>query len=274
MKDFASKLNLYETLSMLIPGSAILFFIVLMKFDNVKIILPDGFNNAVVLSIIWFVLAYLIGILHNIIMDWWWQPFRNNPAHICFIYNQSKVKGSSLQNSIFFVLRALCFMFITILSPVFRLFRDGVTDNESIIGDYYRDYYIAEKRENSAISSLEQQVAFMRNMLLPLILLVSQVENMIQDSSINEIKALMGILIIVMTLSIVKRQEKIYSCVKEDAKYQKKCSVEMQLETSITMPSKNFSFKKLISEFCNSSIGNCTFPLKRITVNKNNISKK
>ena len=33
MKDFASKLNLYETLSMLIPGSTLLF-VLSSKYDN------------------------------------------------------------------------------------------------------------------------------------------------------------------------------------------------------------------------------------------------
>lgn len=244
MKDFTSKLNLFETLSMLIPGSAIMLYIILVRFAQADIWFSENFNNAVVLSIIWFVLAYLIGIIHNIVMDWWWQPFRNNTAHISFVYNQLKGEaqnshidkytlelsaegGLSLFSCPCFLLRATSILIVTILSPLWRIFRCNPKGKHAIVGivldQYYIAYSIAEKRPNSAIVSLEQQVAFMRNMLLPLILLAPKILNLLIVCNISFpvdcYKTLISLFIIAMAFCIVKRQEKIYSCVFEDAEY-------------------------------------------------------
>ena len=125
-----------------------------------------------------------------------------------------------------FLLRATSVLFVTIISPIWRLLpclnTKGTNISHIHVKDqYFKAYYKAETRHNSPIISLEQQVAFMRNMLFPLILLISQFDNIfiIGHPQLVCIKALSVIMIICIAFCIVKRQEKIYYCVFEDAEY-------------------------------------------------------
>lgn len=80
MKDFVSKLSLYDILAMLIPGGMIFLFIALTlgnKWDIDK----DKINPVLGWAIA-LVIAYLIGLVNHVITSVIWKPFRNCPMMI------------------------------------------------------------------------------------------------------------------------------------------------------------------------------------------------
>ena len=80
MKDFASKLSLYDILSMLIPGSTIFIFLSL-ALENELQLYPFKINTAIGWIIV-LVSSYLIGLINHVFTAIIWHPLRNRHTMI------------------------------------------------------------------------------------------------------------------------------------------------------------------------------------------------
>ena len=87
MKDFTSRLSLYDILSMVIPGGTIFLFLSLafgnqLSIDQSKISPVLGWAIALVIS-------YLLGLINHVCTAILWKPFRNNPEMLRFSQQQA-----------------------------------------------------------------------------------------------------------------------------------------------------------------------------------------
>lgn len=235
MEKFLSKLNLYELLTMLIPGS-VLLFVLSRHFDTMSIINMSGYNMSFICSIAWIIGAYLIGLVHDSITDWWWKPFRNNPIVITFaatkVSKTTRLKDIQAKSGCLccllscpcFLIRGLAMLIIVCLSPLLRLLHClcpclKPDENTEILNRYYMAYYYAEQhRPNASYGNVEYQVAFCRNMLVPLILFTKQSGEIFSDDS-SKLCHLMIAFIVILAFFVVYRQEKLYQMILEDDAY-------------------------------------------------------
>lgn len=86
METFASKLSLYDIISMLIPGGIILFILGLYcpYLSPCNLCTLTGDNSVAFAIFIFFPLAYMIGIANHIFASILWGALRNNPSLISF----------------------------------------------------------------------------------------------------------------------------------------------------------------------------------------------
>ena len=235
---------------MLIPGSVVLLcLITYTKLGDIIFVVSKQFNSAVFLTTAWCVAAYIIGLIHNMLMDWWWSPFRNNPSHIGVVYSKLKenaqkqgVDKYSLElyhdegglNSFItcdcFFFRAITILINVLFYPLLCikncLCKLKSSDNSAIqkgviLDYYYKTYYHVEKKRNlSHVAAMESQVALMRNLLFPLILLSLKMDRFVVGNYYAEyLKITLLVMATCMAFAVVSRQENIYRCVFEDNEY-------------------------------------------------------
>lgn len=196
------------------------------------------FDSDVLLTIIFCILGFLIGIIHDSVMDWFWKFFRNNRHALCFTHKKECYKIGSVKcigcnnnerNTSCKLTSSCCFtrwIWMAVFSIIYPFLPKGQKICEAcdktkdvdmtIVEEYYKAYYIAEKRERSPISLLEGQVAFIRNMLFPLLALAICYFNAIHVMFI----AMPTWIALLFTMFHI--QEHIYTIVWEDSNYLKK----------------------------------------------------
>lgn len=107
--------------------------------------------------------------------------------------------------------------------------------NDNLLRDFYYAayYFVADQRCNSNISIMEGQVAFMQNMLSPLVLFyLLPAQHYSGYFCLIDVPALKTILaggILLMVTAVFYRQEKIYKCVWEDYEYLKRLIYEKNI---------------------------------------------
>lgn len=241
MKDFASRLNLYETLSMLIPGSTLLF-VLSSKYDNrIDFYNLLDFSKArvdetVARVTIFLVLAYFIGLLHHSLMNWVFSGLRNNKRMIEYSLrkletktqykNLDKVFGGAYKietptNSAWYdcPLIALLVQGINVIwSSLCHMLQMKGCKSSTLTDRYYDAYYyVFSKNWGGSIGHIERQVMGIRNMLIPLTSLLF----IMNSPSCARITCAL-IFIFALYLLMIERQNKVYNSVFENYEYLKR----------------------------------------------------
>lgn len=212
MQGFSEKLTAYDFLGMLIPGivvvscSCMLFYSSqhdsCLSFYFELIALIDKFSILCDISIIliFLAVAYICGLAVNTISDWLFNWFRNNDKHIIKAAKKLISKGHN-------------YRFI-------EEFYNMVSESGNTECEYYRMYYwlMWKNKTSSAIPVLESQVVFVRNMLIPTLLLISVT---ISKDCMTVLQILFIVLFISEFAILFSRQERIYSLILEDYQWYK-----------------------------------------------------
>lgn len=239
MKDIVSKFSLYDILAMVIPGGAILWGISLSGYRFFQI------TDKALFWIVSLVFSYLIGLINHMLTSYIWSCFRNNSAMINeakqYVYNYNKM-ASLKQSPIYCTIilgNLLVLLMIYLLYEV--IFRIDVIQHYHIIAlicfivttlclyilihnnqdqvvvdkKYYKAYYyVLKNRYSNDIPIMESQVAFIQNMLIPILMFLFLPW---------EIYGLMQVIIVIMipllVWAIFHIQMKIYRRVWEDNLY-------------------------------------------------------
>lgn len=205
---FLSGVSVFDFLTMVVPGGLIMAIVGnCIGYEPFYISFSEPVRFAGYIAVL--VAAYMIGIIYNSLMELIFNlvNFRNNKWGIWCAYRRIKKK---ICQSKLWTLENLCIL--------------EKCNKANVLNGYYTAYYfVASNQINSSISIMECQVAFIRNMFLP-ILLMGVVECMNVVNQSYEMKLapwcfwLTAILLfIVMSL----RQFKIYKRVFEDYVYLK-----------------------------------------------------
>ena len=158
-----SGVSLFDFLAMVIPGGLILA-IVGNCLGYTPFVIESTEGNKFIVYTILLVASYLVGIVYNALMELIYDGFRNNPQCIADALRQVLCETSARYRV------ALKNMFgdWVLQTHIKHVKADGVLKNL-----YYEAYYyVANHSINSSITIMESQVAFMRNMLPPVLLSV------------------------------------------------------------------------------------------------------
>ena len=114
--------------------------------------------------------------------------------------------------------------FICKLPLIFILWIFQLRNNKEITKEHYKQYYyVAKNSTNNNISIIESQIAFMRNMLFPLIMFSILKEKTLFPCYFPELyeTGLIAAGSFLLFVTIIIRQHKVYVIVWEDYKYLK-----------------------------------------------------
>ncbi len=140
-----SKISLYDTLSMLVPGSIIIWGISKLCSFCDELFSLDKDNWFYIFLFIVF--SYVIGLVYSCVMDYLWQflGLRNNAIEIKCALIKNKIQPEQR------ILMNMC----------------NITGNNNIKDVYYEAYTFVQKNTyRNVIDVIENQIAFLRNMLL------------------------------------------------------------------------------------------------------------
>lgn len=208
MGSFIGKLNLYDFLACLIPG-----FLLLVMFTIT--IEPDLLHKSLDLKdyAIIFTASYIIGLLWKTFMEnlWTEKKLRNNPKNILIALNEAEIDDYA-KNKINIRISEL----------------KSINNDKAIRCIYYEFYYQAvSKYKNTSIPSLESQLAFLRSMILIIVLYsIPSCRLIFKDGWSNEnfttaffVTAFLGVLSYLIFRLCLNIQHKIYKLVWEDSYY-------------------------------------------------------
>ena len=188
-KKFLSGLSLFDFLAMVIPGGLIIAIIGYLLGYKPFVIDTDDSNGFFAYLIV-LVASYLVGLVWNTIMYILFFKFRNCPRLI-----------KRMLNKIIKEHRGKIY----------------ITDGEIKCTYYEAYYYVATHSINASISIMESQVAFIRNMVIPLAIVTARVESFFHLSmNVCCVRVWMIIVIVLMIIVMFLRQYKIYRRVWED----------------------------------------------------------
>lgn len=213
MKEYATKLTLYDFISMLMPGSIIVAVLMLLCTED-KLTLP---NNAF-FWVFFFTSSYLAGIVNHIVTSSLFKffHFRNCPKMLAdshqkainqgYVSDESAEKssdaekpscnnhiccGTALLGVCFGLLCCTCsickqyspqiivaaffaFYLAVLLMAFFNNRKGGNTTPDKLKDEYYeRYYYVKKNRYGNDIEVIESQVAFLQSLILPILLMLT-----------------------------------------------------------------------------------------------------
>jgi len=208
MDNYISKFTFFDIMAMLIPGGVIIAMITLSLDYKLNCNTEDNINTILGITYI-FALCYLVGLVHNTIMDYIGNKIlsRNSPKRIYAALKKFQDKN-------------YCYL-KELTKDIIKL-----KDEQHILDKYYEAYYYVERHSNNNhIHIIETQVIFIRNMLLPLSLLFffhfDEFSNELGTSN-PDIKCVFIIGTISLFLPLISRQKKIYKLVWEDYEFLKR----------------------------------------------------
>lgn len=223
-----NKFPLYELLAMVIPGGIIIATFWLMSgfmpfysiidyccgYSKITYLIPEFLFYAIFITI-----AYVLGLINNWIADGIFKGFRNNPTAIKnellkVLYTNNSCPCKYYINCQTYYrdeIKPLYTIAKIILKDIGRQILKSPYDL-CINHEYFSSYYhLARLNLLGAVPRLESQVALLRNMILPLILLIVSF-CIFKDSYCYKFETLVVSIINLFFLFIlmVQRQNKIY----------------------------------------------------------------
>lgn len=200
MNKVASSFSLsaYDFLAVLIPGGIILSSIIYNPYFKNPIEISTEKSNG---SPEWlrytllFILAYLLGLIWKMFMDWVFKDFRNNTEHIRKSYKKSSTKVPQLNN--------------------------GLDENDPIKEAYYAAYYYLQRNDGlGSIPTIEKQIAFVRNiiLLIPFLGFSMLIFFQIPSNLLITLFTFFGVTCLLF-LWLYKAQSKVYELIWEGAYY-------------------------------------------------------
>ena len=207
--SFFGKFDLYDFLVVLVPGCAIGYGF--GQCDKVAdcmnaIFISNFFKDEVVLTLAFLVFAYLLGLLNHSVQNFLWPVLRNYKPHIEFARNGGSECSLAQINCL--VIRG-AYLFVVNVCLVLRGLCPCKVKHVDVDEEYLKSYYRVEDRPRSSVGYLEYQVMFLRNMLMPLAVLCFKT---------RDIACVAPFIVYYL---MIERQEKIYKCIVEDAKFYK-----------------------------------------------------
>ena len=218
-KTIVNKMTLYEVIAMVVPGAIIMYCIWLLQMDFWRPFLVQwgyawdvNYLYDVILSIVVFVIADVIGLLNYWIVDGIWRllRLRNNPRIIkCWLrkYMESMAYTNLKQ----------------LVEDRQTVWGNELTDvcgmNSELVQDIYYEAYTYALKQNarSNVPFLEHQVAMLKGLIVPLSWMVLI---LFQEQWYNWLLAA-GVAVTLVVLAIA-RQKKIIALVFEDYEYEKR----------------------------------------------------
>lgn len=209
MKEYATKLTLYDFISMLMPGSIIAYCLMCLFISESDVIPMDN----PFFWILFFVVSYILGIANHIISACMFKliGFRNCPKMLKDSIQWANENGYDTDVDL-----------------------EKITTQQCLKDKYYKAYYYARKYAyGNDIEIIESQVAFLQSMIVPLIFIGIKFFCCIVNFLIKvlEIKCcwvncMITVVIYLFILAcmlcfIFNRQKKIYDRVWEDFHYLK-----------------------------------------------------
>lgn len=225
-KKFLSGVSLFDFLAMVIPGGLILAIVGNCLGYTPLVICVKNMDKFFVYLVV-LVASYLVGIICNALIEYGGDKvlrLRNDP--VCTTIALRNV-GKKTGKSYLFVLDKMLGNDAYLLNKVGRncicgrrLSQDEYVKLQSMYYEAY--YYVATHPINSSISIMEGHVAFMRNMLIPLFLVIGNLERFsFFEENICGVRVWMCISCVFILLTMWWRQNKIYRRVWEDYIYLK-----------------------------------------------------
>ena len=244
-------MSVFDFFAMLIPGLAwILVFS--LKWDTLGCVGYDNVHMSICLAIL-AVFAYVVGLINNMVMDWLWKPFRNNPLHIGLYYYKAILTRKCPQEacapyflSLFLFL--ICMVIAIVIYPpclsiIFAIMLLScriayvcchcskkrhkckcICCRLPLTKHYLDDYEkLDSKGRLGAAPIIEGQIAFLRNLLPPLIIGAAMVNDQVSKLLGSAVPScfsenLLSVLTILVFITILSRQGKVYEIVKETAR--------------------------------------------------------
>ncbi len=215
-KAIIGKMSLYELMTMIVPGTMIVFCVWLLEpqywmhfLDKAGYITHVNYLYDIALVVVVFVFAYLAGLLNYLIIDGFWRLFRlrNNT---CMLKSSLKEK-SVLPN------------YLNLNQLINKLTKDNAEilelKEEQIEDIYYEAYtYALKHNERSNIPFLENQVAMLKGLILPTSCLVF----LLFDPT-TWLQWVLAIAIVsILVVMAICRQKKTIELVLEDYEYEKR----------------------------------------------------
>ena len=220
-KAITNKMPLYEILTMLVPGSLIVFCVWLTdsrfwrnNLLSIENLMPLNYLYDTVIVILFFAIVYVVGLLNYWFIDgiWWLSRLRNNT---CIIKNQlSKMLSTGKYQKVQELVKSKAHEV-----NIFEI------DSTTIQDIYYEAYtYAFKQNKNSNVPYLEHQVAMLKGLIVPALWLMYVLP------PFNEHKCLsMFVIAIIIFTLVIWRQKNIVRLVFEDFEYEKR------LDTTTTM---------------------------------------
>lgn len=242
-KKFLSGLSLFDFLAMVIPGG--LFLAIFGNWTGyVPFVIDETQGNKFFVYTIILVASYLIGIVYNALMEQVTELLgcRNNPKRISLalrkvITNTSKqywttlyllipycrCKDRCIIQEIYQCILQIIYKSWQIVKCLFCHSSFPKDPHNYVKNKYYEAYYyVATHPINSSISVMESQVAFMRNMFIPVLIITTCLKSYFPEFGDNCcIKFICIAFCITLPIATCCRQNKIYERVWEDYIYLK-----------------------------------------------------
>lgn len=228
-KKFLSGLSLFDFLAMVIPGG--LFLAILGNCTGyIPFVIDETQYNKFFIYTIILITSYLVGIIHNQLIELITITCRNNPKCTTSALIQIARKTRQQYLSTLQMLPINKYHFAS--SPqkkhcfcCFFTCKKKMSQETRIYlkSKYYEAYYyVATHSINSSISVMESQVAFMRNMFVPVLIITICLKSYFPEFGDNCcIKFICIIFCITLPIATCCRQNKIYKRVWEDYIYLK-----------------------------------------------------
>lgn len=243
MKDFVTKLSLYDILSMLIPGGMI--FVYLSLYLGYQLRIDENVISSALGWTIALVISYLLGLVNHICTTYIWSEFRNTYLNLysCYIVPVLKILmvyvflgilGYIFQKMIFCMSDGIAILlFIPIAFFIIMIIGESCDYDEKCKDDYHKEYfskyyYVMKCRYNDDITIMEGQVAFIQNMLFPITLFLLVPPQLICDKLYAgvcffkcEYWYFALLMFVALIYTVFLRQKKIVERVLEDFEYLK-----------------------------------------------------
>lgn len=238
MQGFSSKLTAYDFLGMLVPGIVVMFCVCYSYMSPVlfesrdlyccgcKVATENSFTffGQALILIIFGGLSYLAGLVINSVSGVIWRGLRNDECALNYTYNKimsksggyyhlGKLIGKDLSAvtgqepwpcmAIGVYLKQFLIMFVEWMNPYKRY--------PEIEHRYYEAYYWLDVHKHISTSSvIESQINFMRNMIIPIILLC------ITFSDCKYFMYSAIIMLVLIFIVMIARQNKVYELIWEN----------------------------------------------------------
>ncbi len=216
MNEIFKKFNVFDYFSHLVPGAIVVLALLLCHYnsccDCAKCLCLKSFNfnffsslsdkliedNSIAFWTFFLVASHCIGLVNNVISDFVWYGFRNNTILIGIAKKHIDHNSLSICENLLFIAVSITLALIlfivprTIINKIVPWFEKICDKMKNIIlwfispcktiEDYYKKYEeVKVHYPSNNISNLEAQIAFLRNSIIPLIILVLQSSNTDRD---------------------------------------------------------------------------------------------